>query len=132
MKRWWLGLIARHLNPRTLELAREGRSHGPMTFWIVRHVGRKSGKTYETPIMLAVVPGGFIAELTYGEGVQWYQNVVAAGGCTIIRGGVETRIVSVEPYPTAAGRAAFGRFERVVLTILRRREFRFLRAAEDV
>jgi deazaflavin-dependent oxidoreductase (nitroreductase family) len=129
VKKWWLGFIGRHLNPLTLRLAREGKSHGPMTFWIVRHIGRKSGTTYETPIMLAPVDGGFIAELTYGDKVQWYQNVVAAGGCTIVRGGTETRVVAVEPYPTAAGRAAFGGFARVVLTLLRRREFRFLRAA---
>ena len=129
MKRWWLGLIGRRLNPITLRLAREGKSHGPMKFWIMRHVGRKSGKTYETPIMLAPVPEGFVAELTYGDRVQWYQNIVAAGRCTVIRGGVETEIVSIEPYPTDAGRRAFGRFERVVLTILRRKEFRLLRAA---
>ena len=129
MKRWWLGFIGRHLNPTTLRLAREGKSHGPMKFWIVRHVGRKSGKTYETPIMLAPVEGGFIAELTYGDEVQWYQNLVAAGGGTVVRGGVETRIVAIEPYDTKEGRAAFGGFARVVLTLLRRKEFRFLRAA---
>ena len=129
MKKWWLGLIGRRLNPTTLRLAREGKSHGPMTFWIVRHVGRKSGKVYETPIMLAPVAGGFIAELTYGDQVQWYQNVVAAGGCTIVRGGQETKIVGIEPYGTQEGRTAFGGFARVVLTLLRRREFRFLRAA---
>lgn len=127
MKNLWLRLIGRYLNPRTLRLAREGKSHGPAKFWIIRHVGRKSGTTYETPVMLAVVPQGFIAELTYGDQVQWYQNVVAAGGCTVVRGGVETVVIAVEPYPTDAGRAAFGPFERVVLTLLRRREFRLLR-----
>ena len=129
MKRWWLRFIGKNLNPRTLRLAREGRSHGPMTFWIVRHIGRKSGTVYETPIMLAPVDGGFVAELTYGDQVQWYRNVVAAGGCTILRGGREWKVVGIEPYPTAAGRKAFGRFARVVLTLLRRREFRFLRTA---
>ena len=129
MKRWWLRFIGRRLNPTTLRLAREGKSHGPMTFWIVRHVGRTSGRVYETPIMLAPVEGGFICELTYGDQVQWYRNVVAAGGCTISRGGREWTVVGIEPYPTAAGRAAFGGFARVVLTLLRRREFRFLRTA---
>ena len=32
----------------------------------IRHVGRKSGHTYETPVILASVPEGFIADLTYG------------------------------------------------------------------
>jgi deazaflavin-dependent oxidoreductase (nitroreductase family) len=100
-----------------------------MTFWIVRHVGRRTGTVYETPIMLAPVDGGFIAELTYGDQVQWYQNVVAAGGCTIVRGGREWQVAGIEPYGTKEGRAAFGGFARVVLTLLRRKEFRFLRAA---
>jgi hypothetical protein len=51
--------------------------HGP--FSLIRHVGRKSARTYETPVILVQVPGGFTAELTYGENVNRYRNIVAAG-----------------------------------------------------
>lgn len=36
------------------------------------------------PIIVAGVPEGFIAELTYGEEVNWYRNIVAAGGCELL------------------------------------------------
>ena len=105
LRRWWLSVIQRRLNPLTLDLARAGR--GP--FSLIRHVGRKSGRTFETPVILADAEDGLVAELTYGPGVNWY------------------RIVGVEPYPADRGRRAFGPAPRIVLTILRRHEFRLLR-----
>lgn len=126
IKRAWLWTIKRTLNPLTLWMARRGV--GP--FSLVRHVGRKSGATLETPLLLARVPGGFIAELTYGTGVNWYRNIVAAGGHGIIVWrGHEYPIDRIEPYPTDAGRRAFGRPASWLLTLLRRREFRMLHEA---
>lgn len=122
VKRWWLGLIQRRLNPWTLDLARAGR--GP--FSLVRHVGRRSGKTFETPVILGEADGGFVAELTYGPGVNWYRNIVAGGG-EVLHRGRWYRIVAVEPYPAERGRRAFGAAAGMVLTVLRRREFRLLR-----
>ncbi len=60
IKAIWLKVIHRSLNKATSRLARSG--HGPIS--LVRHRGRKSGKIYETPIMVAAVEGGFICELT--------------------------------------------------------------------
>lgn len=103
------------------------RGFGP--FSLVRHVGRKSGATYETPLILARVPDGFIAELTYGPGVNWYRNVVAAARCVVVWRGREYAIDGIEPFPTEAGRRAFGVPASWVLRLLRRHEFRFLREA---
>lgn len=125
MRRAWLWLVKNTLNHWTTRRARSGR--GP--FSLVRHVGRRSGTVYETPIMVARMPEGFIAELTYGQNVDWYRNIVAAGGCELLVGGIPHRVVAIEPYPTEAGRLAFGRGARIVLTLLRRREFRLLRTA---
>jgi hypothetical protein len=75
----FLWLLNNTLNRVTSQIARSGR--GPVS--LIRHVGRKSGRTYETPVILAKAPEGFIAELTYGENVNWYRNVVAAGGCVV-------------------------------------------------
>ncbi|WP_345555067.1 nitroreductase family deazaflavin-dependent oxidoreductase [Microbacterium kyungheense] len=122
VKRWWLDLIQRRLNRWTLDLARGG--HGP--FSLVRHVGRKSGRIFETPVILGTAARGLVAELTYGPGVNWYRNIVAGGGWVLHRQ-QWYRIVAVEPYPAPEGRRAFGRGPRVVLTILRRHEFRLLR-----
>lgn len=123
----FLWLLKNTLNRPTVRLARAGR--GP--FSLVRHVGRRTGRTYETPLILATVPGGFVAELTYGPEVQWYRNVTAAGRCVVVVGGVEHDVEGIEPYPVEAGRAAFGVPASLVLRLLRRRDFRFLREARD-
>jgi len=126
-RRAWLWTIQRTLNPLTLWMARRGS--GP--FSLVRHVGRTSGATFETPLILARVPDGFIAELTYGTGVNWYRNLVAAGGhATIVWHGREFVIDRIEPYPTDAGRRAFGVPASWLLTLLRRHEFRMLHEAK--
>jgi deazaflavin-dependent oxidoreductase (nitroreductase family) len=57
-------------------------SRGP--FAIMRHVGRRSGKPYETTIMVWPIEGAFVIELTYGSSVDWYRNVQAAGGGTLL------------------------------------------------
>lgn len=122
----WLWLLKNTLNRWTTKLAKAGR--GP--FSLVRHVGRKSRTVYETPIIVAPVQSGFIAELTYGEDVNWYRNIVAAGGCELIVGGVTHNVVAIEPYPGDEGRRTFGFWARLVLQLLRRDEFRLLRTAE--
>ena len=56
-------------------------AHGP--FALIRHVGRRSGKPYETVIMVWPIAEGFVIALTYGPKVDWYRNVLAAGGATV-------------------------------------------------
>ena len=126
VKRAWLWTLKHTLNPLALGMAHRGLGR----FALVRHVGRTSGAIYETPLILARVSEGFIAELTYGTGVNWYRNVVAAHGhCTITWHGHEVAIDRIEPYPTDAGRRAFGPPASWLLALLRRREFRFLHEA---
>lgn len=127
MRRRFLWLLKNTLNRWTTRTAKSGR--GP--FSLVRHVGRKSGTVYETPIIVAAVPDGFIAELTYGENVNWYRNIVAAGGCELLVAGVTHRVVAIESYPADAGRRAFGFPARLLLQLLRRDEFRLLRSVGD-
>jgi deazaflavin-dependent oxidoreductase (nitroreductase family) len=115
----WLVTLKHTLNPLTRRMA---KSHfGP--FALVQHVGRRSGKPYETPIIVAPVADGFVIELTYGPGVDWYKNVRAAGGCVLVRHGRAYTIERLEPLDTAAGLAAFPRPQRTILRLLRRRHF---------
>jgi len=125
VRRRFLWLLTNTLNRWTTRVARSGR--GP--FSLVRHVGRKTGNRYETPIIVAAVPHGFVAELTYGEDVSWYRNVVAAGRCDLLVRGAVHHVVAIEPYPVEAGRRAFVFPARLLLRALRRRKFRLLRTA---
>ncbi len=59
IRRGWLWLLKNTLNRATVPLARAGI--GP--FSLVRHIGRSSGRTYETPLLLARVADSFVAEL---------------------------------------------------------------------
>jgi deazaflavin-dependent oxidoreductase (nitroreductase family) len=125
IKRSYLWFLKNTLNRVTSRVARRGR--GP--FSLIRHVGRKTGKTYETPVILARLGNDFVAELTYGPEVAWYRNAVAAGGCVVIFQGSEYRIDRIEPCDPEAGLRAFGFPALVVLRVLRRRDFRLLHNA---
>ncbi|WP_457098961.1 hypothetical protein [Microbacterium sp. P5_E9] len=104
LKDRWLAFIGRYLNPATLAAAKRGK--GPFAF--VRHTGRRSGKTFETPLVLAPVPEGFIAELTYGTEVNWYRNILKSGGEIGHRGGrtASPRSRTIRGRPDSAPSAA--------------------------
>jgi deazaflavin-dependent oxidoreductase (nitroreductase family) len=48
-------------------------------FAVLQHTGRKSGKSYTTPVRLVKKGNQLIIPLTYGERSDWYQNLVASG-----------------------------------------------------
>lgn len=56
-------------------------------FVLIRHVGRSSGKHYETPVWAFRQPEGFLIVLTYGPGADWVRNVMAAGTGEAMYGG---------------------------------------------
>jgi deazaflavin-dependent oxidoreductase (nitroreductase family) len=118
----WLAIIKRTINPIAIRAARRGS--GP--FSLVEHVGRKSGTSYETPLIVAPVDAGFVAELTYGPEVAWYRNVRAAGACTIRYHGRPFRVDRIEPLDAEAGLRAYGPPRSWVLRVLRRRDFLLL------
>ncbi|MDQ1598362.1 MAG: hypothetical protein QOI70_1786 [Microbacteriaceae bacterium] len=121
-RRVLLWVLKNTLNRAALRAARSGRR----PFSLVRHIGRKTGNAYETPLILARIADGFVAELTYGPDVAWYRNIVAAGECVILFKGVEYSIDRVDPCDTATGLRAFGYPAAFVLRLMRRHEFRFL------
>ena len=66
--------VKHFINPVLRNIARSSR--GP--FALLKHVGRRSGKTYEIPIMVWRVKDGFVIVLTYGRHVDWLRNLQAA------------------------------------------------------
>jgi len=49
--------------------------------------GRKSGRIFSLPVVIAIVEGQRYLVSMLGENVQWVQNVRAAGGRAVLRSG---------------------------------------------
>ena len=61
---------------------------GRMAWWmpgfaIVTHVGRRSGRTFHSPVNLFRHGDEYVFACTYGPDAQWVRNVLVAGGCTV-------------------------------------------------
>lgn len=54
-------------------------------YGLLTHVGRKSGRTYRTPLNVFSSPGGFAIVLVYGREADWLHNLRAAEGAQLVR-----------------------------------------------
>jgi deazaflavin-dependent oxidoreductase (nitroreductase family) len=70
---------------RPLGLKRAGKEGSATS--IVRHVGRRSGRTYETPVVAVKDEDRFFVALPYGQRTDWLQNVLAKGDAVIVMDG---------------------------------------------
>lgn len=61
---------------------------------IVHHVGRKSGRSYRTPVLAFPVERGFLTPLPYGTDTDWCRNLVEAGRGRIERLGKEIPVTN--------------------------------------
>jgi deazaflavin-dependent oxidoreductase (nitroreductase family) len=113
-------------NRITLKIA--GAPHSPIS--LIRHQGRRSGKPYETPVMVERTANGFIFALTYGPKVDWYRNILAAGSGTLRWMGKEYTIDNLQIIDARTGQAAFGMPVKFILRLLGRRHFFQMRAQE--
>jgi deazaflavin-dependent oxidoreductase (nitroreductase family) len=95
-------------------------------FGVVHHVGRRSGRPFETPVNLFPVSGGFVIALTYGSHTDWVRNVVAAGECGIETRGLLVHCADPEVYRDPE-RHHIRLLERQVLGLLHVEEFMRLR-----
>ena len=71
----------------------------PISGWvpawsIVEHVGRRSGKTYRTPVSVFRTDDGVAILLPYGTDTDWVRNVRAANGGQVKLSGKTFRVTS--------------------------------------
>lgn len=78
-----LRLFTRTTRPLALRSAGKEGS----TTSVVRHVGRRSGKAYATPVTAVRHDDSFLIALPYGERTDWLKNVLAAGSAAIVING---------------------------------------------
>jgi deazaflavin-dependent oxidoreductase (nitroreductase family) len=71
----WLTLITKHVfNP--MEIRRGVRP-------VLIHVGRSSGRTFETPLDAHPIDGGYLFIMNYGRDSDWVKNILASGSATL-------------------------------------------------
>jgi deazaflavin-dependent oxidoreductase (nitroreductase family) len=84
------------VNPRQLRTAGTPGAYAS----VIRHVGRTSGRAYETPVGAFATDDGFVIALPYGSDPDWLKNVMAAGTATLVHEGVTYRVDRPELIPT--------------------------------
>jgi deazaflavin-dependent oxidoreductase (nitroreductase family) len=82
-------------------LAVTNRLTGPFARWlpgfaVVLHVGRRSGRTFRTPVNMFRTGDGYVIALTYGSDSQWVRNVLAAGEVDVETRGERLHLVEPE------------------------------------
>lgn len=85
MPRWWARMNKWTFNPR--ELAKGKRP-------VIIHVGRTSGREYQTPLDAHPVDGGYLFVPMYGTNSDWVRNVLAAGSARLRIGGAELALTA--------------------------------------
>jgi deazaflavin-dependent oxidoreductase (nitroreductase family) len=102
------GLVRDHLNPRQLQSAGSPGSYAA----VVRHVGRKSGKNYETPVVMVPYEGGLVVSLTYGRDTDWVRNLTAVGSATLVYEGETITVDQLRVVPIDTISHVFSSAER--------------------
>lgn len=92
-----MAVIVRRLNPLVGPLARR---LPPLA--ILRHKGRRTGRSYDTPVQAFLTPRGYLVGLAYDHNAPWALNLLAADGGEMIRAGRRYRII----HPRRVGREA--------------------------
>ena len=77
--------IARVLNRASAIVGSSGVASGYLSTLEV--TGRKSGRTFSLPVVVAIVDGRRYLVSMLGDDVQWVRNVRAAGGRAVLRSG---------------------------------------------
>jgi deazaflavin-dependent oxidoreductase (nitroreductase family) len=106
--------LSRSSTQVTLPLA--GKRWNPV-FAIVEHRGRKTGRRYAAPVAARRIAGGFVMALAFGAQVDWYRNLVAAGGGIIRWRGRSYGVMAPERIDATTGLAAFHPIQRLLLRL---------------
>jgi deazaflavin-dependent oxidoreductase (nitroreductase family) len=74
---------------------------------VIRHRGRRSGRTYETPVVPFASDDGFLISLPYGPNTDWLKNVLASGSAELVTDGRTHTVDRPEVVSTAMAKERF-------------------------
>jgi deazaflavin-dependent oxidoreductase (nitroreductase family) len=89
---------------------------------VIVHRGRRSGRSYQTPVNVFSAGDGYVVALTYGPDSDWVKNVLAAGGCELRTRGQIIQLGSPRLFHDES-RSSIRPVERQVLRILNVADF---------
>jgi hypothetical protein len=107
--------MAKRANPVTLKLA--GKYFRSLS--ILKHVGRRSGREYATPVAAFPLGDGFVFALLYGDltQVDWCRNVMSAGQCTLKTLKIEYRLERPEIIAASKALGAYPLYWKFLLRL---------------
>ena len=97
---------------------------------VIRHVGRTTGRPFETPVQTFPSDDGFVISLPYGSDADWLKNVLASGSATILEEGRTCRVDRPELVPTVEAAPFLPPGEKRTLRLFRVRECLRVRRVE--
>lgn len=80
--------FTRLMNPRQMKTAGQPGAYAA----VIRHMGRRSGRRYETPVGVVETDRGLVVALPYGTSPDWLKNVMAAGSAELVFEGETFRV----------------------------------------
>lgn len=102
----WTRQLTKRGNPYLRKVA--GTRLGMLYFNLsaLHHVGRRSGRSYVTPLSAYPLDDGFVLAAAYPH-VDWLENVLAAGKCTLRWNGDEYALERPEVIPRPEAMKAY-------------------------
>jgi deazaflavin-dependent oxidoreductase (nitroreductase family) len=94
-----------------------GRRLSPVA--VVVHRGRRTGRRYRTPALAFRADDGYVVALFYGADRDWVRNVLAAGSCTLERGGRQVELTAPRMLDISEGMTLVPPLMRPALRLLR-------------
>ncbi len=96
-------LFTRAMRPLAMRSAGKAGSNTS----VVRHIGRRSGQTYDTPVIAAQHDDTFLIALPYGQRTDWLKNVLEKGSATVVANGHTYEVDRPEVIPMAGATTYF-------------------------
>lgn len=100
--------LLRRLTQLTRPLAMRSAGRERSETSVVRHVGRRSGRTFATPVVAVEHDEEFFIALPYGDRTDWMKNVVAEGEASLVNRGRTYRVDRPQVIPMVEATGYFG------------------------
>jgi deazaflavin-dependent oxidoreductase (nitroreductase family) len=98
---------------------------------LLTHIGRRSGRTYQTSLGTCSYRDGFLLPLGYGPHTDWYRNLMASGAGKLTWKGRTYQVERPELISGSEPMQAWRRRDRVLLRLAGMHDFVWLHQSEE-